>query len=318
MEHTVVQAIAGTQYCFATANYFLEQSGRPAEFEVHLLGLKKEIQPGPPGFSVTPDLLLENAENPDLIIIPPLLGDFDLAIAANAPFLPWIKSNYESGTEIASLCVGAFFLAASGIVNGKKCSTHWGFMDRFRSQFPEVEVLEGNIVTEEAGIYSSGGANSYWNLLLHLIEKFVDREMAILLSKYFAIDIDRTNQSAFAIFQGQKEHPDAEIRKAQEIIEDRFGKRISVDELADEVAIGRRSFERRFKRVTNNSVLEYIQRVKIEAAKRSFESSMKNINEVMFDVGYTDSKAFRSTFKKVTGLTPIEYRNKYNKLVKLN
>lgn len=318
MEHSVLQAIAGTQYCFNTVNFFLEQAGKPAAFETHLVGLKKEIQPGPPGFTVSPDLLLEKAGKPDLIIIPPLFGDFDQAILVNAPFLPWIKSHYETGTEIASLCVGAFFLASTGIVNGKKCSTHWGFIDRFKAQFPEVEVLDGNIVTEEAGIYSSGGANSYWNLLLHLVEKFVDREMAILLSKYFAIDIDRTNQSAFAIFQGQKEHPDSEIRKAQEIIENRFGERISVDELADEVAIGRRSFERRFKRVTNNSVLEYIQRVKIEAAKRSFESSLKNINEVMFDVGYTDSKAFRTTFKKVTGLTPIEYRNKYNKLVRVN
>lgn len=214
MEHSVLQAIAGTQYCFNTANFFLEQAGKPAVFETHLVGLKKEIQPGSPGFSVRPDLLLENAGKPDLIIIPPLFGDFDQAISTNSQFLPWIKSHYETGTEVASLCVGAFFLAATGIVNGKKCSTHWGFVDKFKSQFPEVVVLDGNIVTEEAGIYSSGGANSYWNLLLHLVEKFVDREMAILLSKYFAIDIDRTNQSAFTIFQGQKEHPDSEIRKA--------------------------------------------------------------------------------------------------------
>ena len=88
-----------------------------------------------------------------------------------------------------------------------------------------------------------------------------------------------------------------------------------MDQLADQVAIGRRSFERRFKKATSNTVMEYIQRVKMEAAKRSFESSRKNINEVMFDVGYTDSKAFRTIFKKITGLTPIEYRNKYNKQV---
>jgi transcriptional regulator GlxA family with amidase domain len=87
-----------------------------------------------------------------------------------------------------------------------------------------------------------------------------------------------------------------------------------VDELADMIAVGRRSFERRFKQATNNSVLEYIHRVKIEAAKRQFESSRKNINEVMFDVGYTDTKAFRAMFKKITGLTPIEYRNKYNRM----
>lgn len=318
MEHTVVQAVAGTQYCFDTVNFFLNKSGKPAAFETHLVGISSQVHPGPSGFTLHPDLLLEDAGSPDLIIIPPLFGDFDAAIEANKAFIPWIKSQYGFGTEIASLCVGAFFLASTGIVNGKKCSTHWGFIDQFKSKFPEVEVLDGKIVTEDNGIYSSGGANSYWNLLLHLVEKYVDRDMAILLSKYFAIDIDRTNQSSFAIFQGQKSHPDTEIRKAQEIIEDRFDQRISVDELADELAIGRRSFERRFKRVTNNSVLEYIQRVKMEAAKRSFESSLKNINEVMFDVGYTDSKAFRTTFKKVTGITPVEYRKKYNKISRSN
>jgi transcriptional regulator GlxA family with amidase domain len=180
--------------------------------------------------------------------------------------------------------------------------------------FPDVNVVDGSIVTEEKRLYSSGGANSYWNLMLHLVEKYTDRETAILASKYFAIDIDRNSQAAFAMFKGQKDHKDVAIRKAQEIIETNIQEKITVDELADRVAIGRRSFERRFKKATNNSVLEYMQRVKIEAAKRSFESSRKNINEVMYDVGYTDTKAFRSTFKKITGLTPVEYRNKYSKI----
>ena len=180
--------------------------------------------------------------------------------------------------------------------------------------YPDVDVQDGSIVTEESGIYSSGGANSYWNLLLHLVEKFTDRETAIMLSKYFAIDIDRNSQSPFTIFSAQKTHQDEAVKKAQELIEEMIEDKISVDTLAEKVAVGRRSFERRFKRVTNNSVLEYIQRVKVEAAKRSFESTMKNISEVMFDVGYSDTKAFRNTFKKITGLTPLEYRNKYNKL----
>ena len=318
MEGSVVQAVASAQYCFNTVNHFLGLNGQAPAFEVSLMGLNAEVRPGFPGFVLEPDLLLKHDSTADLIVIPPLFGDFDQVIAQNQPFAPWLKEQYETGAEIASLCVGAFFLASTGILDGKRCSTHWGFIDRFRQQFPQVDVLDGSIVTEEAGIYSSGGANSYWNLLLHLVEKYVDRDMAILLSKYFAIDIDRNTQSTFAIFRGQKEHPDQEIKRAQEIIESRFSERISVDDLADEVAIGRRSFERRFKRVTNNSVLEYVQRVKIEAAKRSFETSLKNINEVMWDVGYTDSKAFRTVFKKITGLTPNEYRNKYNKLVRLN
>lgn len=201
----------------------------------------------------------------------------------------------------------------TGLLNGKKCSTHWGFQNEFRQMFPEVEVMDGSIITEENRIYSSGGANSYWALLLHVVEKYTDRATAILASKYFAIDIDRESQSAFAMFKGQKNHADAAVKKVQLFIEKNTQEKMGVDELADMVNIGRRSFERRFKQATRNSVLEYIHRVKIEAAKKSFESSRKNINEVMFDVGYTDTKAFRAMFKKITGLTPIEYRNKYNK-----
>ena len=193
-----------------------------------------------------------------------------------------------------------------------------GFANEFRELFPEVELVDGSIITEEHRIYSSGGANSYWNLLLHLVEKYTNRETAILASKYFAIDIDRDSQAAFAMFKGQKEHHDNDILKAQNYIEKNIQEKITVDELADMVSVGRRSFERRFRQATNNSVLEYIHRVKIEAAKRSFETSRKNINEVMFDVGYTDTKAFRTIFKKITGLTPVEYRNKYSKQAILN
>jgi transcriptional regulator GlxA family with amidase domain len=204
-------------------------------------------------------------------------------------------------------------LASTGLLNGKKCSTHWAYYNEFKERFPEVEIVDGGVITEENGIYSSGGANSLWNLLLYLLEKYTDRDTAILASKYFAIDIDRESQAAFMMFTGQKDHNDEEVKQAQEYIEKNFRDKINVDELVQMVAVSRRSFERRFKQATDNTVIEYLQRVKVEAAKRSFESTRKNINEVMFDVGYTDTKAFRTVFKKITGLTPIEYRNKYNK-----
>ena len=313
-ESSVMQAIADPQYLFNAANQFLAASGKEPQFRVQLVGLSEEVQIANGIFSIHTDAQPENAVPTDLVIIPALFGDMPGAIEKNKKFIPWINEQYDQGAEVASLCVGAFLLASTGLLNGKKCSTHWGFQNEFRSLFPEVEVIDGSIITEEHRIYSSGGANSYWNLLLHLLEKYSDRETAILASKYFAIDIDRDSQNAFAMFQGQKNHSDEAIKKAQEYIEMHIQERISVDELADHVAVGRRSFERRFKLATNNTVLEYIHRVKIEAAKRSFETSRKNINEVMFDVGYTDTKAFRSAFKKVTGLTPIEYRNKYNKM----
>ncbi|WP_435356743.1 GlxA family transcriptional regulator [Emticicia sp. SJ17W-69] len=314
-ETAVIEAIADPNYIFKAVNQFLVMSGKSALFDVHLVGLSKEIKLENSLFSVHTDRLLKEVESTDLIFIPALSGDMSTAIELNKGLIPWIVDQHENGAEVASLCVGAFLLASTGLLNGKKCSTHWNSANEFRTMFPAVELVDGSIITEAQGIYSSGGANSYWNLLLHLVEKYTDRETAILAAKYFAIDIDRESQSSFMMFQGQREHSDEEIKKAQDFIEENFQDKITVEQLADMLAIGRRSFERRFKKATNNTVIEYMQRVKIEAAKKSFESSRKNINEVMFNVGYTDTKAFRDVFKKVTGMTPIEYRNKYNKSV---
>ena len=313
-ESAVMQAIADPQYLFSAANQFLLAEGRAALFNVQLVGLKENVQVNNGMFSIKTDFLLKDVKQTDLVVIPALFGNIQNALEANYETKEWIIQQYEDGADIASLCVGAFLLASTGLLDGGKCSTHWGFQNEFREMFPNVELVDGSIITEEKRLYSSGGANSYWNLLLHLLEKYSGREIAILASKYFAIDIDRDTQNAFAMFKGQKNHNDAEILKAQEYIETNNQDKISVDELAELVSVGRRSFERRFKIATNNSALEYIHRIKIEAAKRSFESSRKNITEVMFDVGYTDTKSFRNTFKKITGLTPIEYRNKYNKM----
>ncbi|MBB6003037.1 GlxA family transcriptional regulator [Arcicella rosea] len=313
-EHSTIHVVAISRFMFETVNQFLISSGREKLFDIKLVGQQKQMQIIDGPFMVTPDLLINEVDDTDLIIIPPMAGNMQEGIWANKNSIDWIITQHQKGSEVASLCVGAFLLASTGLVNGKKCSTHWGFNDEFRTMFPEVILQDGKIVTDEDGIYSSGGANSCWNLLLYLIEKYVDRETAILTSKYFAIDIDRTSQSSFAMFKGQKEHKDDAIRKIQTYIESNIEEKFTVEDLAEKVALGRRSFERRFKLATNNSVLEYIQRVKIEAAKRSIESSRKNINEVMFDVGYTDTKAFRTTFKKITGLSPVEYKNKYNKI----
>ncbi|MEY5048231.1 MAG: hypothetical protein RLZZ175_1590 [Bacteroidota bacterium] len=313
-ENSVMQSIADPQYLFSAVNNFMEMAGKKPFFDVQLVGLKKEIKLNNGMFTVNINQLVNDVKQCDLIIIPALFGNMKLAIESNKDFLPWINEQYKKGAEVASLCVGAFLLASTGLLNGKKCSTHWGFQNEFRAMFPEVEVVDGSIVTEENRLYSSGGANSYWNLLLYLLEKYTDRETAILASKYFVVDIDRESQAAYTMFQGQKSHKDEAVKQAQDYIDKNIHLKITIDELASLVSVGRRSFERRFKQATNNSVLEYINRVKVEAAKRSFESSRKNINEIMFNVGYNDIKTFRLIFKKVTGLTPLEYRNKFNKV----
>jgi transcriptional regulator GlxA family with amidase domain len=308
-----LSCIEGPYTLFTKANDFLKSSGKPPLFKVQLVGITADTQAYDRFFSVSPDVTIGDAQQFDLVIIPAVNGNMEEVIELNRAFFPWINTQYKNGAEVASLCVGTFLLASTGLLKGRKCATHWLATADFRRLFPDVELVSDKIITDEQGIYSSGGANSFWNLLLYLLEKYTDREMAILCAKYFAIEIDRSNQSAFIMFQGQRDHQDESVKEAQEFIENNFRQKITVDQLASKFAIGRRNFERRFKKATSNTVIEYMQRVKIEAAKKSFETSRKNINEIMYDVGYSDTKAFRLVFRKTTGLSPIEYRNKYNK-----
>jgi transcriptional regulator GlxA family with amidase domain len=311
--HDAVSAsIADPCIMFNGVNDFLKASGKPPVFHIHLVGLTKAVKLHNGIFTVHTDVLLKDLKKADLIIIPAMGGDLKTAIKKNMAFIPWIIKQHKKGAELASLCVGAFLLASTGLLNGKECSSHWLTAGLFREMFPEVTLMDGRVVTEQQGIYSSGGATSYWNLLLHLVEKYAGRDMAIMASKVYALEIDRKSQSPFIMFNGQKEHVDEPIREAQNYIESRVSERISVGELAVKFSIGRRHFERRFKKATNNTPVEYIQRVKMEAAKKHFETSRKNVNEVMYDVGYSDTKAFRTMFKKITGLSPLEYKNKYN------
>ena len=311
-ETAIPNAIADPRYMFTAINEFYKSAGHEPFFKVQLVGITKNVLLNDGLITIHPDLLLEDIKKTDLIIIPALSGNMQAAVQMNQAFIPWITNQYKNGAEVASLCVGAFLLASTGLLKGKSCSTHWLFINDFRNQFPDVHLEHEKIVTEQNGLYTSGGATSYWNLLLYLVEKYTSREMAIMASKFFLLEMGRDSQSQFMLFKGQKDHGDEQIIKAQEFIEANYCLRLTVEEIAERVGIARRTFERRFKKATANTVIEYIQRVKMEIAKKSLESGRKTVGEVMYDVGYTDNKAFREVFKKVTGMSPVDYRNKYN------
>jgi transcriptional regulator GlxA family with amidase domain len=309
----ILGSLEGSRQLLTQVNEFFKARGADPVFKVQLVGLSKETPLSGGLFTVNTNAVLDEVQKTDLIIIPALDGDIKDAIERNRAFIPWIIQQYRDGAEVASLCLGAFLLASTGLLKGRKCATHWMAENAFRQLFPDVNLVTEKIITDEKGIYSSGGAFSYLNLILYLIEKYAGREMAVLAAKVFAIEIERENQLSFTIFQGQKGHDDESVRKAQEFIEKNYQEKITVDQLTSMLAVGRRNFERRFKKATANTVVEYIQRVKIEAAKMNLESSRENVNDAMYKVGYTDPKAFRVTFKKLTGLSPAEYRNKYNR-----
>jgi transcriptional regulator GlxA family with amidase domain len=313
-QYGVIEAVTPPFRTFHTANELLVAFGKEPIFEVEYVGLNEYVPANNGEYTIKTNRLLKDLAKTDLLIIPPAFGDIAKGIEANAEALPYFKKLYEGGCSVASLCLGAFLLAETGILDGKKCSTHWAHINDFRARYPSVEVEDGAIITEHDNIYSSGGASSLWNLILYLVEKFADRATAIMVSKLFALDIGRNNQSQFAIFKGQKNHGDDDIQKVQDYIERNYTNKILTNTLATLINSSRRNFERRFKEATNNTTIEYLQRVRIEAAKTFFEASRKNVTEIMHEVGYTDMKAFRDIFKKVTGVSPVEYRNKFARL----
>lgn len=303
--------LEATYKMFTMANDFLIQQGKATLFEIDLVALEMGGQSSNSIFTISPTKTIQQIEKTDLIIIPAIHGNYREIIQANKRFAPWIIKCYKEGTEVASLCIGAFLLASTGLLNGKNCTTHWMASAEFKTMFPEINLMDDKIITDEHGIYTSGGAYSSLNLNLYLIEKFAGREMAILHSKIFEIEIDRTSQSPFIIFSGQKSHNDEIVLEAQEWMEQNYQEKINVDQLCDQFAIGRRTLERRFKKATGNTMIEYIQRVKIEVAKKQLETGYKNVNEVMYETGYSDAKSFRDVFKKSTGLSPIRYKEKF-------
>jgi len=308
-----LSSIVGTYKIFTRANEYWKASGRNELFKIELAGISDEVEFYGGLFAVRPQTHISNIKKTNLIVIPSLNHNYQKAVKGNQPLIDWVAEQYKEGAEIASICTGAFMLASSGLLDGKACSTHWAAADNFRNMFPKVNLQPDKLITDENGIYTNGGAYSFLNLVLYLVEKYFDRQTAIFCSKVFQIEMDRQSQSAFTIFTGQKLHGDEMVKQAQAYLESNLQEKISIEQLSSKFAVGRRNFDRRFIKATGNTPIEYSQRVKIESAKKAFETSRKTINEVMYEVGYSDLKAFREVFRKITGMSPLEYRMRYNK-----
>ncbi len=306
-----LSSVTGAYQILARANGYWQSMGHPPLMEVVIAGFVKELKLDDGFFSIHP-VSLNEISFTDLIIIPSVSHEYDQVIKENTELIDWIKTQHAYGAEIASICTGAFLLAATGLLDGKTCSTHWNAAADFKRLFPLVHLQTDKLIATAPGIYTNGGAYSFLNLMLFLVEKYFDRQTAVFCSKVFQIDMERSSQSPFAIFQTQKNHGDELISEAQTFIEKNLGDKISFEALATQLAISRRNFDRRFIKATGNTPVEYLQRVKVEVAKKTFEKGRKSVFEVMSEVGYSDDKAFREVFKKITGLSPLDYKARYS------
>jgi transcriptional regulator GlxA family with amidase domain len=249
---------------------------------------------------------------PDLILIPSFsTPDMKATLQQNSPFIPWLIMQYQGGVEIASFCTGAFLLGASKLLDGKIATTHVDAVRAFANAFPNITLRVDKTVTEDKKIYTSGGSTSSFHLLLHLVQKHCGKDVAVRISKIFAIDMDRHSQSYFSTFTPSRSHNDELVALVQEKIETNYHLIENLEEIIKEIPSSRRNLLRRFKSVTGIAPIEYLQQVRIEASKKMLEQSNRQMTDVINHTGYNDPKAFRKVFRKIVGMTPSDYREKF-------
>lgn len=282
-------------------------------FEVDIVNSGSLVSNMP--FSMAGNSILNNRKQYDLIVVPAMhLDRIGQTMEKETALVKWIRKQYENGADIASMCTGAFLLASTGLLDGKRATTHWMGVPLFRRHFPKVILEDDKVIIDEGRIYSSAAAFSFTSLIIYLIEKFCGREMALAAAKVYMVQVHESSQHSFAIFNLQRNHEDIVIGKVQDYIDKNYEKPLVINVLAEKFNMSARTFIRKFTTLTGNTPLEYIQRVRMEAAKRLLEKGKLTVEQVCMETGYADFGFFRNIFKRLTGLTPQEYKKKYGQM----
>lgn len=304
-------SVAAILEVFETVNKFYSDAQQTIPFQIHVLEANNKNEGGDNIFGY-PLQAIKDTELLDLILLPAFTSNnMEQTLKDNGIYIPYLIRQYQEGASIGTVCTGAFLLGASGLLNGKIATTHVDASQSFAAAFPQVTLKADKTVTQDGRLYTSGGATSSFHLLLHLIHEYCGNQTAIKTAKVFAIDMDRDKQSYFSTFQPSKNHKDDLVASAQQNIENNYHDTTTIEELIKDIPSSRRNIVRRFKQITGITPIEYLQQTRIEAAKKLLERTTHQMNEVIFQSGYSDPKAFRKIFKKNVGMTPSQYREKF-------
>jgi transcriptional regulator GlxA family with amidase domain len=263
--------------------------------------------------TIQPGASLADVRKTDLIFIPSTGMNFDSMVRRNQRLLPWLRRKHARGAAVASVCAGVGLVAAAGLLDGKRATTHWALADRFRREYPRVRWMPEQLVTEDGDVFCGGGMHAAMDLSLYLVEKFCGHETAVQCARALLIDTPRSSQSDFAVVPLRTRHQDEDVARAQDWIHENFRKEFHIEELAARMGMSPRNFARRFRHATGDPPLVYLQRLRIATARRLLESNGRTVQEVGTAVGYEDVAFFRDLFRRHTGVTPQAYRERFGR-----
>ena len=245
------------------------------------------------------------------IIIPPTL-ETPIAKQAAEPWLEWLREQHSTGVILSSVCAGAFLLGETGLLSKRKATTHWGYAEDFKQRFPDVELDVDRIIIEDGDIVTAGGAMAWTDLGLRMVDRFLGSQVMNETARALLIDPSRREQCYYSAFSPNFTHGDAAILKVQHWLQRTRAQDIDLSTLASCAGLEERTFLRRFHKATGMTSTEYCQRLRIGEAKDFLQFSSSPVEQIAWKVGYSDVSAFRKIFKRIVGLTPSEYRRRFN------
>lgn len=313
VQNCMYSSIAGPLDCLSVASSLGRTAGEWTEprFRVSIVGPPGRTVTAFNGTTIPAEAYFNDDLVYDIVFVPVIFGELE-PLLADRETIDWLARQGERGACLASVCAGAFLLAQTGRLNGRKATTHWNLADSFARRFPQVILKREKMLVDEGDCITAGGVSAYLDLTLYLVDRFGSHELAATLSKLLLIDPSRRLQSPYRTGIFPKTHGDAAILGVQEWLEEHFQERVALAELAARARLGERTFMRRFRKATGESPLHYVQELRLEVARKLLETTSKPIEDVTRLAGYEDVSSFRKLFKRSTGLTPSAYRRKFS------
>jgi transcriptional regulator GlxA family with amidase domain len=267
------------------------------------------------GIPVVPELSLAEDPKADVVILPELWLGPDEEFKGRYPeLMSWIRKKYHEGATLYSACSGAIMLAETGLLDGREATSHWGYQDLFRKQYPEVRFRpEPNLVFAGPGgrIVTAGGASSWHDLAIHIISRHLSAGEALRIAKVYLLKLHGEGQLPYASLIRNAPHADSVVRSCQEWLGKNFAEADALARVATVAKIPERTLKRRFKSATGSTLIEYLQNLRVEQGKRLLERGGMPADEISAASGYEDASFFRRLFKRSTGLTPSQYRRMF-------
>jgi transcriptional regulator GlxA family with amidase domain len=313
-----ISGITGGLEVFEIANFLrrIQSPGKPKQFECSVVSIEKGSFPISPGLVCEFSKGLSTEEQYDAIILIGFtykdISQLITKIESSRKAVSWIQNQYSAGALIGASCSATLLLAETGLLDGKSATTSWWLNSFFKNRYPKIKLEIGELLVENNRLICSGAVTSYLNLVLCIIENFTDKALALSCSKMMLIDINKNSQAPYVMQQKLLDLSDDMVTRAQHWIYANFQNKIDFQILSSHLAVSYRTFIRRFKSATGETPSKYLQKIRIEASKDLLETTNLSLETILESVGYSDTSSFSILFKRLTHLTPKEYRVRFS------